>query len=128
MNEPIFDLPCGTVYQTSHDPRTGLRWYFGGLLVRRHVFSSLRGTWSLSPSGTGQTIAFVGHPNWIDHYVVPGDEDSAIETAQGDELTVFLPGRSLHIAGLDMDEEHRGVLRDLSDPEAATAVCAALVP
>jgi hypothetical protein len=27
-NEPAFDLPCGTVYQTSHDPRTGLRWYF----------------------------------------------------------------------------------------------------
>ena len=126
VNEPIFDLPCGTVYQTSHDPRTGLRWYFDDLLVRRHVFSSVSGTWSLSPDGAGPTIAFVGHPNWIDIYAVPGDPDTAVETLQGDELTVFLPGRTLHVAGIDIDEEHRGVLREISDPEAASAVCGAL--
>jgi len=128
VNEPIFDLPCGTVYQTSHDPRTGLRWYLHGLLVRRHVFSSLNGTWSLSPDGTAPTLAFVAYPNWIDIYTVPGDVESAIETLQGNELTVFLPGRSLHIAGIDVDEEHRGVFRDLADPEAAADVCRALAP
>jgi hypothetical protein len=126
-NEPAFELPCGTVYQTSHDPRTGLRWYFDGLLVRRQVFSVLEGTWSLSSTGAGPTVSFIGHRTWTDVYTVPGDEESAIETFRGLGVRVFLPGGVIQIAGLQLSEtEAHGVFRFPEDPEVAAALCAAL--
>jgi hypothetical protein len=126
-NEPAFELPCGTVYQTSHDPRTGLRWYFDGLLVRRQVFSVLEGTWSLSSTGAGPSVSFIGHRTWTDVYTVPGDEESAIETFRGLGLRAFLPGGAIQIAGLQLSEtEAHGVFRLPEDPEVADALCAAL--
>jgi hypothetical protein len=126
-NEPAFDLPCGTVYQTSHDPRTGLRWYFDDLLVKRQVFSGYEGTWSLSATGSEPTVSFIGHRTWTDIYTVPGDEGSAIETFRGLDLRAFLPGGVIQIAGLQLSEtEAHGVFRFPEDPEAADALCAAL--
>jgi hypothetical protein len=126
-NEPAFELPCGTVYQTSHDPRTGLRWYFDGLLVRRQVFSVLEGMWSLSSTGAGPTVSFIGHRTWTDVYTVPGDEGSAIETYRGLDLHVFLAGGVIQIAGIWPPEtEAHGVFRFPEDPEVADALCAAL--
>jgi hypothetical protein len=127
-NEPAFELPCGTVYQTSHDPRTGLRWYFDGLLVKRQVFSLYEGTWSLSPTGGGPTVSFIGRRTWTDVYTVPGDEGSAIEMFRGVDLKVFLPGGLIQIAGLQLSEtEAHGVFRFPEDPEVADALCAVLV-
>ena len=39
VNEPIsdFDLPCGTIYETSHYHGAGTRWYVDRLAVKRHV-------------------------------------------------------------------------------------------
>jgi hypothetical protein len=126
-NEPMFDVPCGTVYETSHDPRTGLRWYLDGLLVRRHVYSYLDGTWTLSPTGEGPTLSFIGRANWSDVYAVPGDEDSAATTFRALGLHVFVPGGVIHIAGIERpDAEPRGVYRFPEDPQAADALCAAL--
>jgi hypothetical protein len=56
VNEPIFDLPCGTVHETSSYHGAGTRWYVNGLLVKRHVAAGLDGTWSLSPTGAGPTL------------------------------------------------------------------------
>jgi hypothetical protein len=37
VNEPIFDLPCGTLYETATDIRRGIRWHDNstGMLVTR---------------------------------------------------------------------------------------------
>jgi hypothetical protein len=127
VNEPVFSLPCGQVYETSHDPRVGLRRYEDGLLVRRHVFSDLEGVWSLSPSGDGPIVRIEGHLNWIDTYLVPGDESSASTTFQGLGLRAFVPGGVVQIAGLERpDEDPAGVFRFPEDPAAAEALCAAL--
>ena len=50
VNEPVFDLPCGTVYETSRDVRHGIRWYNAAdsVIVKRHVTQDFEGTWSLS--------------------------------------------------------------------------------
>ena len=125
VDEPSFEVPCGTIYQTSADLRVGLRWYDeDGNLVRRHVFADLEGTWSLSPTGDGPTIAFSGHSNWSDLYLIPGDEDSAVGASRG-ELTVHLPGGrgSIHIAGIDLGDTHRGVLRPPDDPAVGAVLC-----
>src|SRR3954467_14100695 len=41
---PDFELPCGTVYETSHSRGDGRRWYVDRLVVQRHVAASLVGT------------------------------------------------------------------------------------
>ena len=58
VNEPIadFDLPCGTIYETSYYRGDGTRWYVARLAVKRHVAASLDGSWSLSPTGAGPTV------------------------------------------------------------------------
>ena len=56
VNEPVAELPCGTVYETSNDVRRGIRWYNSdGKLVKRFVTQDLEGTWSLSPTGASPT-------------------------------------------------------------------------
>lgn len=48
---PDFELPCGTVYETSHYRGDGTRWYVDRLVVRRHVAASLVGTFSPDRAG-----------------------------------------------------------------------------
>jgi hypothetical protein len=129
VNEPIFDLPCGTVYETNNDVREGIRWYFDGLLVKRFVSQNAEGTWSPSPTGAGPTVEIALHANWRNYYAVPGDESSGPETFHGSGITVRAPGAGViaHIAGLDLpDGTHHGVFRFIDDPQVADAVCAAL--
>jgi hypothetical protein len=58
---PDFELPCGTVYETSHYRGDGTRWYVDRLVVTRHVAASLVGTLGLSPTGAGPTVTISGH-------------------------------------------------------------------
>lgn len=127
VNEPVFSLPCGQVYETSHDPRTGIRWYEDGLLIRRAVFSDYGGWWSSSPVGAEPRVRIEGHVNWSDEYPVPGDETSAVTTFRGLGLRAFIPGGTVQIAGLERpDTAPRGVFRFPEDPAAADALCEAL--
>jgi hypothetical protein len=129
VNEPIFDLSCGTVYETNNDVREGIRWYLDGKLVKRFVSQNAEGTWSLSPSGAGPTVAIALHANWRNEYAVPGDESSGPETFHGSGITVRAPGVGViaHIAGLDLpDGTHHGVFRFVDDPQVEAALCAAL--
>jgi hypothetical protein len=131
VNEPVFDLSCGTVYETSHDVRLGIRWYNAAdsVIVKRHVTQDLEGTWSLSPDGTGPTVAISSHANWYDsQYADPNDIDSGTGASHG-EIMLRAPGYGViaHIAGLDRaDDTHRGVFRPIEDPEVAAELCAAL--
>jgi hypothetical protein len=128
-NEPIFDLPCGTVYETSVDQRDGTRWYVEGLLVKRRVVAHLTGTWSLSPTGEGPTVAVDANWNWWIQLAVPGDESTGALTAHGTDLRVSSPGLGglIHDAGITYpDETHHGVARFFDTPESAAALCSAL--
>jgi hypothetical protein len=131
VNEPVFDLPCGTVYETSRDIRLGTRWYNAAdsVIVKRHVTQDLEGTWSLSPGGAGPTVTISVHANWYDsQYADPTDIGSGVGASHG-EATVSAPGRGViaHIAGLDRpDDTHRGVFRFVDDPAVAAELCAAL--
>jgi hypothetical protein len=125
-NEPGFELPCGTFYETIYDYRTGIRWYdTEGNLVKRLVHQDAEGTWSLSPTGAGPTVALSAHGGWGEVYPVPGDESSAVGKAYGNGWTIKDDngGVIAHIAGLERDDEFHGVFRFES---AFDAVCAAL--
>ena len=94
VNEPVFDLTCGTVYETSRDGRLGTRWYNAAdsVIVKRHVREDLEGSWSLSPEGAGPTVAITSHANWYDsQYADPNDIDSGVGASHG-EITVQAPG------------------------------------
>jgi hypothetical protein len=131
VNEPVFDLPCGTVYETSRDVRLGTRWYNAAdsVIAKRHVTQDLEGTWSLSPDGAAPTVAISANANWYDsQYADPNNIDSGVGAAHG-EFTAQAPGFGViaHIAGLDRtDDIHRGVFRPIEDPTVAAELCAAL--
>lgn len=128
-NEPVFDLPCGTVYETSADNRDGTRWYVDNLLVKRRVVAHLTGTWSLSPTGEGPTVAVDGNWNWWIRLAVPGDESTGALTSHGTDLRVSGPGLGgmIHDAGITYpDGTHHGIARFFDTPEAAAALCTAL--
>jgi hypothetical protein len=134
VNEPIldFELPCGTVYETSTDIRRGIRWYDSSdrRLVTRFVTQDLEGTWTLSPTGAGPTATVSVHANWRNVNIdADADESTWPTTVHGDGLTVQAPGFGViaHVAGLDSpDGTHRGVFRLPEDPEVAAELCAAL--
>ena len=131
VNEPIIDIPCGTLYETSTDVRRGIRFYNAeGLLVKRFVTQDVEGTWSLSPTGEGPTVDIRVHANWWIILAVPGDESTGELTQHGNEFTASSPGFGViaHIAGLDLPEgDHRGLFRVVEeDPEVAAELCAAL--
>jgi len=92
VNEPAFDLPCGTLYFTGTDLRNGLRFYTDGLMTRRHVTSQLRGTLTLSPTGEGPYLDMSGHLNWWTWWPVPGTDDGGIQTNHGLDIRVSGPG------------------------------------
>ncbi len=84
--EPVLELPCGTLYQTSRDDREGIRWYEDALIVRRFVSRHMSGYWSLSPTGEGPRVTISGHSNFWTKWPVPG-EDPALWTALCDALS-----------------------------------------
>jgi hypothetical protein len=131
VDEPIVEIPCGQLYETSTDVRSGIRFYNAeGLLVKRFATQDVDGTWSLSPTGEGPTVDVRANANWWIVLAVPGDESTGELTQHGNEFTVSSPGSGVlvHIAGLDLPEgDHRGVFRVVeADPQVAADVCEVL--
>lgn len=133
VNEPIgdFDLPCGTIYETSHFRGDGTRWYVDGKVVRRHVAASLNGTWSLSPTGAGPTVKISGSWSVWTVWTTPGDDSTAVDTRNsGNGFKISAPSFGVinHDAGLSRpDGTHRGILGEFPlTPEIEAALCAAL--
>ena len=90
--EPVFDVTCGKVYETSRDHRDGLRLYVDGLAVRRFVHGQMSGTWSLSPNATGRVITLSS--DWVSTSVwtTPGDDNTVQETGYGLQYRATAPG------------------------------------
>jgi len=88
VNTPAFELPCGLFYETATDDRHATRWYEDGLLVKRSVQASYRGTWSLSPTGAGPRVSVQGDWNWWIHLSTPGDESTQTLTSHGNATRV----------------------------------------
>jgi len=133
VNEPIadFDLPCGTIYETSHFRGDGTRWYVDGKIVRRHVAASLDGTWSLSPTGAGPTVKISGHWSFWTVWTTPGDDSTAVDTrSSGSDFKLSAPGFGVMnlSAGLTYpDGTHHGITPEFPfTPEIEAALCAAL--
>jgi hypothetical protein len=134
VNEPLLDLPCGTVYETSTDERRGLRWYDSSSLtiVKRLVFFDLEGTWSLSANGEGPKAKITVHA--VSRDVVfpdPFDQDTWPHVFHGVGLTVGAPGYGViahvtHQEGYEPDEGDHGVSSALQDPKVSSELCAAL--
>lgn len=128
-SNPIFDIPCGTLYETGTDFRDGIRWYVDDQLVQRRAVAKLRETWSLSPTNSGPTVTVVGNWNWWIRLMVPGDESTGELTSHGTDLLIQGPrlGGLFHDAGITYpDGTHHGVVPQFDSPEAVDALCSAL--
>ena len=114
---PDFDLPCGTIYESGTVTTHSTRWYKNLLLVERNAQEHIDGTWSLSPTGSGPTVAFAADDNWHETFLVPG----------GSFLRVPALGAEFHDSGINMaDGTHHG---HTSFTDAAKAqLCALLTP
>jgi hypothetical protein len=131
VNDPIpdFDLPCGTIYETSHYHGAGIRWYVDNKVVKREVAADLQGTWSLSPTGSGPTVTISGNWSFWTFWAVPGDNSTTSETDHGSDFKVSAPrfGVIVHDAGLtDPDGSHHGVTASFFTSAAEVSLCAAL--
>jgi hypothetical protein len=129
VNEPAgFDLSCGTVYVSLTEAGMATRWYLNGLLVERNAVDKMRGTWSLSPDGTGSTVTIAADFSWHEHFVVPGDLSSDVEVSHGNYVRIIGLGSIGMASGtFKADGTFRGM--DMEDvPEKDAALCARLAP
>ena len=99
VNEPTDEAPCGLLYETSTEVSHSTRWYQDGLIIRRAVQVHVDGTWSLSPTGEGPTVAFGRDMSWDERFAIPGDIDSGVLSQRGSTLRVPRVGSGLHDSG-----------------------------
>lgn len=130
INEPVAEVPCGTLYETGSIFRRSTRWYNSeNKLEKRFVTEDVETTWSLSPEGAEPKVTVTGSSNWTNVYAIPGDLSSGPQVTHG-EFTVRDPGFGVivHFGGLDLpDGTHHGAIRDNAlDPAVAAELCAAL--
>jgi hypothetical protein len=86
--EPAGELSCGTVYLAATESGHATRWYADLLLVERDTQYKMRGSWSLSPDGSGPTVDIAADFSWHEHFVTPGDLDSVVERSHGSYVRV----------------------------------------
>jgi hypothetical protein len=127
-NRETDELPCGLIYQSAHEVSNSTRFYQDGLLVRRAVQEQITGTWSLSPSGAGPTVAWAVNDSWDDQFTVPGDIDSFVRVVRGSSLRVPALGSEMHLSGVFVDDgsgTYHGIFTN--DDAAALELCDLLV-
>ena len=125
-NLPTDVAPCGLIYETATEDSNSTRWYQDGLLVRRAVEESVKGTWSLSPTGDGPTVIFARNVSWDEDFTTPGDVDTSVSNYRGSTLRVPALGSDLHDVGVWMpDGTHHGLVTYTD--EAAARLCELLV-
>lgn len=125
-NLPTDEAPCGLLYETATEDSNATRWYRDGLIVRRKVEESVRGTWSLSPTGAGPTVAFARNVSWDETFTIPGDIDSSVSNYRGATLRVPALGPDLHDVGIWLpDGTHHGLVTYTDD--GAARLCSLLV-
>jgi hypothetical protein len=129
-NQPTddFGLACGTIFESATIATHATRWYQNLLLVERNAQEHVAGAWSLSPTGSGPTVAFAVDDNWHETFLVPGDLSSDSEVNHGSFLRVPALGAEFHESGIGMaDGTDHGHLNSFSD-EAKARLCELLTP
>ena len=94
-----FGLPCGTIYESATVTSHATRWYVNLLLVERDAEQHVTGTWSLSPTGSGPTVAFAADNSWHETFLIPGDLSSDSEVFHG-AFRIPALGAGFHDAGI----------------------------
>ena len=123
-----FDLACGSIYESATVTSHATRWYVNLLLVERDAQFHVTGTWSLSPTGSGPTVAFAVDQSWRETFLVPGDLSSVSEVSHGSFLRVPALGAGFHESGIGMrDGTGHGHLNSFTD-EAKARLCDMLAP
>jgi hypothetical protein len=122
------DFPCGTIYESATVRSHATRWYVDLLLVERDAQEHVAGSWSLSPTGSGATVAFAADDSWHETFLVPGDLSSDSEVNHGSFLRIPALGADLHESGIGMaDGTEHGHLNSFTD-EALARLCELLAP
>jgi hypothetical protein len=121
-------LACGSIYESATVTTHATRWYVKLLLVERDAQQHVAGSWSLSPTGSGPTVAFAVDDSWHETFLVPGDLSSDSEVSHGSFLRVPALGAGFHESGIGMaDGTQHGHLNSFTD-EAMARLCALLTP
>ena len=107
---------------TSH----ATRWYVNLLLVERDAEQHVTGTWSLSPTGSGPTVAFAADNSWHETFLVPGDLSSDSEVFHG-AFRVPALGAGFHDAGIYLPDGAQHGHTSFTD-EAKAKLCELLTP
>ncbi len=116
--EPVLDLSCGTVLETSTDHRDGIRWYVHGLAERRHVDADYRGLWSMTADGSEPRADLFGAWASTSRWVVPGDDTTVLERFQGATARLSAPGIGVIVRWTGQDEPdgtHHGSILGFGD-------------
>jgi hypothetical protein len=124
---PTFGLPCGTIYESATITSHATRWYVNLLLVMRDAQEHIVGTWSLSPTGSGPTVAFAGDDSHREVFLVPGDLSSDVEVAHGGFLRVPALGAGFHDSGIYLPDGTQHGHTSFTD-EAKARLCELLTP
>jgi hypothetical protein len=98
-NEPTDVATCGQIYESAEFKSHSTRWYQDGLIIRRQVQDSVKGFWTLSPTGDGPRVDFMRNNSWNELFAIPGDITSGVATFNGGNLRVPALGVDLHEAG-----------------------------
>ena len=122
------DFPCGTIYESATVTSHATRWYVNLLLVERDAQQHVDGSWSLSPTGAGPTVAFAVDQSWHETFLVPGDLSSDSEVSHGSFFRVPALGAGFHESGIGMaDGTVHGHLNAFTD-EGIARLCEILTP
>jgi hypothetical protein len=126
-NVPTDLAPCGQIYETAEFKSNSTRWYEDGLIIRRQVQASVKGFWTLSPTGDGPRVVFMRNNSWNELFTVPGDITSGVATVNGADLRVPALGVDLHEAGQFRPDETFVGRFTSDDPIGSERLCALLV-
>ncbi len=133
VDEPIIELPCGTVYETAIDARRGTRWYDAGsgVMQKRFVAQDLDGMWSLSPTGRGETVAITAHATYWNIGPFADPEDPRFLAGCPARRRHHAPGTrrrrdQLQTPVPDIDDPAHGLAELVQMPSTASALCEVL--
>jgi hypothetical protein len=127
-NQPTddFGFPCGTIFESATITTHATRWYQNLLLVERDAQEHIAGTWSLSPTGSGPTVAFAADNSWHETFLVPGDLSSDSEVFHS-AFRVPALGAGFHDAGIYLPDGAQHGHTSFTD-EAKAKLCELLTP
>ena len=123
---PDFGLPCGSIYESATVTSHATRWYVNLLLVERDAEQHVTGTWSLSPTGSGPTVAFAADNSWHETFLVPGDLSSDSEVFHS-AFRVPALGAGFHDSGIYLPDGTQHGHTSFTD-EAKAKLCELLTP